>query len=291
MIKELLDLKPRNPYLSIALDEALVRFYEKKDDFRGAIRLWSNPFSIVMGRTCIPDENLKPSFIAEFNPSMMKTKWRLSPALCRRASGGGTVIHGPGNINYSLCISLKAFPELFDLKKSYQVLLGMVSRAIEAQGVECGIRGLSDIVCFKDGVEKKISGNSQFRKSGILVHHGTLITRNNLIHSVSEYLIHPPKEPDYRQGRSHESFLGSLPDGFDLTTFYSVLSEELMRYLNQDYSEKMSSEEKREIFRYARKLVRDVYVCNDWVLKGKVSYGPEKNNSGEININISETGT
>ena len=290
MIKELLDLKPRNPYLSIAIDEAFVRFYEKNEDFKGAIRLWSNPFSIVMGRTCIPEENLKPNFLNDFLPSMKKQNWQKMPALCRRASGGGTVIHGPGNINYTIFINLKKFPEFFDLKKSYSILLGMVSKALLAQGVECSVRGLSDLVFTEDGVEKKISGNAQFRKLGIIAHHGTLITRKNLIQSVGEYLTHPPKEPDYRQGRSHESFLGSLPETFDITSFYSVLSQELRRILNTEYSEKVDVIENKEIFHIAKKLVCDVYARDEWILNRKIP-GVEKNKNHTGSPGVTETGT
>jgi lipoate-protein ligase A len=43
-----------------------------------------------------------------------------------------------------------------------------------------------------------------------LLHQGTLLFGFNPAHA-SLYLQHPPKEPDYRQGRPHEQFLGNLP--------------------------------------------------------------------------------
>ncbi|MDH5654386.1 MAG: lipoate--protein ligase family protein [Spirochaetia bacterium] len=289
MIKELLDIKPRNPYLSIALDEAIVQYYEKHPDFKGAIRLWSNPYSIVMGRTCIPEENLKPEFISGFQTSMKKAIWQKEPSLCRRASGGGTVIHGPGNINFSIFISLKQFPELFDLKKSYIEILNLVKTALQAQDVNCKMQGLSDLVFEEGDLEKKISGNAQFRKKGFLAHHGTLITRKNLIHSVSESLLHPPREPDYRNGRSHESFLGSLPEGFDITSFYSILSSEFRKMLKTDESEKINSSDRKNIYCIARNLVKDVYSRKEWILDRKISYGTAVRNDEQIG-NL-ETGT
>ena len=274
MIVELLDLKPRNPYLSLAIEEAMSRIFGGNKEFTCAVRVWSNPPSVILGRTCDPEKNLTSEFLKSFDPSMKKTRWMSRTTLCRRPSGGGTVLHGPGNINYSIFFNLKAFPALYDLKNSYRSILSIVQKSLRVQGFECSLEGLSDLVMeFPDGSRKKISGNAQFRKNGILTHHGTLITRENLIDSVSELLLHPPVEPEYREGRSHRSFIGSLPDHFDLTSFYNLLTSELMRFTGIESKRSVDDSERKEIFIEARKLVKEIYVKKEWILKGKIAYG------------------
>ncbi|HBS06428.1 MAG TPA: lipoate--protein ligase [Leptospiraceae bacterium] len=274
MFLELPDLKPRNPYMSLALDEAVALYYGKGSRSKGAsavVRFWTNPYSIILGRTCQVDKNLIPEYIERFQVSQKKEVWSARPLLCRRSSGGGTVLHGPGNLNYTITISVEDFPELFSLKRSYEVFLGFVIRGLEAQGIVARQMGLSDLVIDEtDGIPRKISGNAQFRKSGMISHHGTLLTRSDLIPFISRYLTHPPEEPDYRQGRTHESFLGSLPEHFDLSSFYNFLVSEISGLVGQESAGLIPAEERKQIFALARNLVRSRYGRSDWIMHGKL---------------------
>lgn len=278
MAFEFLDLKPRNPFLSVALDEALCRYVAEQvpgSGGLGGLRLWSNPTSIILGRTCAADQNLA-SPEAMLRITHKKSNWNAQPILCRRASGGGTVLHGPGNLNYSVFLSLKHYPDFFSLRDSYARMLEMVQRALNAQGIETTIRGQSDLVLAgDDGVARKISGNAQFRKHGVMVFHGTLITRADLIEAISAYLMHPPKEPEYRAGRSHRSFLGALPGSFDISAFYSYFAREFRQVLGVERLVPLSTEDCRKVYSYVRYLVRQSYASRDWILAGKGSYGKQ----------------
>lgn len=271
MAFELLDLKPRNPFLSVALDEALCRYLARTKG-TGGLRLWSNPQSVILGRTCDPRKNLKDPQ-ADLNVSHKRSRWSAQPVLLRRASGGGTVLHGPGNLNYSIFVSLNRYPEMFSLRHSYEALLGIVQRALEAQGIESHFRGQSDLVIDTPAGERKISGNAQFRKHSVLVLHGTLITRGELIEQISAMLHHPPKEPDYRAGRDHRQFLGSLPDSFDLSAFYHCLSGEFRGLLGVDRLVALSGKARREVYGLARALVYDYYAGREWILEGRAKHG------------------
>lgn len=271
MLFELLDLKPRNPYLSLALDEAIALYMGRLREGRlqGGIRLWSNPPAIVLGRTCKPEENLTEGFYESFQPTK-KRKSPKGPFLCRRASGGGTVLHGPGNINYSIFLPLTAFPELYPVHDSYNTMLGIIQKALEAQGIYSEMRGQSDLVISNENGElKKVSGNAQFRKYGILMHHGTLITRKNLIEDISVHLTHPPKEPDYRKGRSHGDFLGSLPEAFDITAFYNLIATELKSFVGTPSITPLSGPDLKLLFSIARHLVHETYLEGGWIRSGK----------------------
>lgn len=272
---QMLDLKPRNPFFSLALDEAICLYFGQNPGFHfgGAVRLWSNPASIILGRTCEPVQNLQQEYLNGITVSHRKAVWNGDlPMLCRRASGGGTVIHGPGNLNYSIFLPLKQHPGMFGVRESYHKLLGIIKKVLQIQGISCEMEGDSDLVLVhEDGGSKKISGNSQFRKYGIVTHHGTLVTRRDLIQSAAKYLRHPPKEPSYRAGRGHSEFMSALPESFDLSAFHHCLSSELCQLFKVETLRRLNPDDLRNIYRLARKLARQVYARREWILDGKVS--------------------
>src|SRR5262249_25600881 len=61
-----------------------------------------------------------------------------------------------------------------------------------------------------NGAAKKFSGNSLRVKRRHLLYHGTLLFDFDLS-LISRCLKHPPREPDYRQGRRHDEFVANLP--------------------------------------------------------------------------------
>ncbi len=270
MLFEHHDLKPRNPYLSLALDEALCMYLACKDGtmpFHGGLRLWTNPYAIILGRTCKPQKVIhsqSPQSISDISTS--------SPTLpiCRRLSGGGTVLHGPGNLNYSVFLSLEHYPEMYNLKHSYNVLLNMIKDALGAQGIDCIIKGQSDLVLLRqDGSLRKISGNAQFRRYNILVLHGTLITRLEFISQVKKYLAHPPKEPLYRAGRKHEDFIGHLPSSFDFSAFYLYFSKRLIQLTKGQSLIPLTASQRHFIYRQTHRLVNKQYTKQEWIFEGK----------------------
>jgi lipoate-protein ligase A len=62
------------------------------------------------------------------------------------------------------------------------------------------------------GGERKVSGNALRVRRGAVLYHGTLLDEFDL-DLVSRLLRHPPREPDYRAGRDHASFLANLALG------------------------------------------------------------------------------
>ena len=119
----------------------------------------------------------------------------------RRGSGGGAVVLGPGCLNYSLIFSLEAHPAWRDVRRSVREILGRMAVALEAV-----FREPSDLACN----ERKVSGNSQHRIAGALLHHGTLLYRFDAA-LAARYLLEPTRQPEYRRRRPHSEFLGNLP--------------------------------------------------------------------------------
>ncbi len=58
MILEVPDLKLRNPYLSLCFEEVITEYFSTVEDLSCILRFWINPPSLILGRTCKPDENI-----------------------------------------------------------------------------------------------------------------------------------------------------------------------------------------------------------------------------------------
>jgi lipoate-protein ligase A len=90
----------------------------------------------------------------------------------RRMTGGGAVYKDPdGELNYSLVIpeSHPAIPS--DILASYGSIQQGIIQGLELLGLRAELNGVNDIVV--NG--KKISGNAQTRKNGIVFQHGTIL--------------------------------------------------------------------------------------------------------------------
>ena len=70
------------------------------------------------------------------------------------------------------------------------------------------IEGISDLALVP--TRQKFSGNSMRYKRDSLLYHGTLLYDFPLDRIV-EYLAFAPRQPDYREGRSHGDFVANLP--------------------------------------------------------------------------------
>ncbi|MFH0839546.1 MAG: lipoate--protein ligase family protein [Candidatus Omnitrophota bacterium] len=156
-----------------------LRFWEGKD------------ISIVLGRACKEELEIKKS---EARDDGVK--------IAKRMSGGGTVLQGPGCLNYALVLSLENRPELKDIKRSYQIILERICTAFSRIGVKAEFEPISDVTTGG----RKFSGNAQWRRKKYMLHHGTVLY-DFPIDKIEQYLKMPPVEPPYRKGRSHSEFL------------------------------------------------------------------------------------
>ncbi|TGN19951.1 lipoate--protein ligase family protein [Leptospira idonii] len=228
----------RSPYYNLAIEESIA-LHLSSSGLTGGVRIWTNPPSIILGLSENPFRNVQEDVIRPFlekaeTSSFPKKAIPDFTYIARRASGGGTVFHNPtGNVNYSIYVNLDVRKELFPVKSSYDILLGLVAKALIKQEIGASAKGKSDLAIEEAGVIKKISGNAQFRKRNCIVQHGTLILKKDLIQSVSNVLHHPPEEPDYRKERTHRDFLTSLPDHFSVPQFQSDLFAEFANYLGE----------------------------------------------------------
>jgi lipoate---protein ligase len=94
----------------------------------------------------------------------------------RRISGGGTVYHDQGNLNFSFLT--RSAGKTFN---DYRTFTQPIIQALHALGVPAELTGRNDIIA--NG--KKISGNAQYRRAKKMFCHGTLLFDSNLDQVVS----------------------------------------------------------------------------------------------------------
>ena len=125
---------------------------------------------------------------------------------CAAAPAEGTVLQGPGCLNYSLVLRMDRDPQLqgitgtnaYILGRHQAALSGLVGQAVELQGhTDLAIDGL------------KFCGNAQRRKRHCLIFHGCFLLQAD-IGLIERTLPMPSQQPGYRANRSHTQFLRNL---------------------------------------------------------------------------------
>ncbi len=181
----LLDLTLPTLEQNLALDEALLR------EGHETLRFWESPqYAVVLGASG------KRALEADLAACQAE-----GVPVLRRASGGGTVLLGPGCLLYSLILRYDRRPAMMDLNASNRIILETTARAL-GQGE---LAGISDLTL--DGM--KFSGTAQRRLRHGLLFHATILYDFEL-ERISRLLREPQRQPDYRAGRPHQAFVRNL---------------------------------------------------------------------------------
>jgi lipoate-protein ligase A len=192
----LLDLTLRTPAENLACDEALLDAAEA-GEIGEVLRFWESPDPfVVLGYSCPIDREVNLDACVAHDVPVL-----------RRCSGGGTVVQGPGCLNYTLILRITPGTPFEHLTTTNSHIMqrhaDALSRLLHNKIAVCGITDLAIN-------NLKFSGNAQRRKRNHLLFHGTLLYNFKL--PLIEQLLHPPvRQPDYRANRPHHAFVMNLP--------------------------------------------------------------------------------
>lgn len=191
---KLLDLTLATPALNLALDEALLQAAES-DRMDEVLRLWESPTPIVV---------LGRASLGEQEADLRQCEADGIPVL-RRCSGGTAVVAGPGCLMYAVTLRYDDRPELRVVEEAHRFVMTHMQAALATLDPGVQWKGSCDLTIG----DRKVSGNSLRCKRNAMLYHGTVLYNFDLT-QVERWLGTPPREPDYRAGRSHGAFLANL---------------------------------------------------------------------------------
>ena len=190
-----LDLEMNDPWLDVALDEALVEQADRSPNFAEVLRVWEPASTaVIVGRSS--------PLAREVNLEACR---RDGVPMIRRTSGGASIVTGPGCLMYAVLLSYSERPELRMLDAAHQFVMSRLANAIGTLGFDVASKGICDLTLG----ERKFSGNALRCKRNWMVYHGTILCtfETSLI---DRYLGMPARQPEYRRGRGHREFVTRL---------------------------------------------------------------------------------
>ncbi len=162
---------------------------------------------VVLGRGSKIDLELKPETCMDDGVKVR-----------RRLGGGCAVVLDGGNLVLAVAIPL---PGVGGVRKVFDALTDWVIDGLDRAGIPGVEKAGSSDLALKG---KKVGGSCVYRAKDLFLYSTTLLFKPPT-ETAELWLAHPPREPDYREGRGHAEFMGSLdPDG-DVETWLRRLRE------------------------------------------------------------------
>lgn len=144
-----------DPYFNLAAEEYFLKNFQEN-----YFMLWRSQPTVVVGK--------HQNALAEINHDFVNAH---QIPVARRLSGGGTVFHDLGNLNFTFIRNVEKIQEV-----NFKLFTFPIVEALKTLGVEAYTTGRNDLLI--DG--KKISGNAEHVHRNRVLHHGTLLFNSRL---------------------------------------------------------------------------------------------------------------
>ncbi|CUM65635.1 uncharacterized protein PRCAT00003283001 [Priceomyces carsonii] len=228
--------KLKNPYINLAIEDYVysrMPLPENRDENFNRLLFYINSPCVVIGRNQNPWK--------EVNLPLLHS---LHIPLVRRRSGGGTVVHDLGNINFSFMTSREKFDR--------QNFAGLVARAVnkvpEADyKLQVNAKGDIETERQSNALNYKVSGSAYKIAKGKSYHHGTMLL-NLKLDILGKLLSRDEKKVGFVDSMSS---VASIPSpvknvGISSDRFIQVVTEEFKKVYGEtmDVPEPPISQEK-----------------------------------------------
>ncbi|HKJ42178.1 MAG TPA: lipoate--protein ligase [Sunxiuqinia sp.] len=144
-----------DPYFNLAAEEYLLKNFTE-DIFM----LWQSQSAIVVGKHQNALKEINHRYVHENNIQV-----------ARRLSGGGTVFHDPGNLNFTFIKNVAQIDQV-----NFKVFTQPIVAVLKELGLDAYTSGRNDLLLE----DKKISGNAEHVYKKRVLHHGTLLYESHL---------------------------------------------------------------------------------------------------------------
>lgn len=195
-----------DPWFNIAAEEFAVKHLTED-----VLMLWDSDWCVVTGKHQLA--------YAEINPSEVLMS---KVPVIRRISGGGTVVHAPGNLNFSFITDNSNSGSKTDFRKATQPIVGFLSQF----GLKVELSAISNLTVNN----LKISGNAAHVFKNRSLHHGTLLFSIDLS-KLSHLIVR--KDMPYRSKaiKSNPAGMTNIDALTRSSLSYLEFKQELQKYL------------------------------------------------------------
>jgi lipoate-protein ligase A len=229
--------KNTNPYQNIATEEYLLKNFNEDIFF-----LYINNQSIIVGKHQNTLSEINYPFISKNNIPVI-----------RRLSGGGTVFHDPGNLNFCF-ITSGAKNELVNFKKYTTPIISY----LKSLGVNAHFGGRNDLLI--DGC--KISGNACHVFKSRVMHHGTLLF-NSQLQSLTDALKNDPLKFKDKAVKSIRSKVTNIQSHLSNAIEVEEFTQELYKYIQDNFISE-TYELTNEDYQNINQLTKEKYTRWEW---------------------------
>jgi len=235
----IIDSPSHDAYFNIASEEYLLYKYPTEDIFL----LYVNAPSIIVGKF--------QNTLAEINLDYVKEN---NIKVVRRMSGGGTVYHDLGNLNFSFH-TLLGGNDFMDFSQFTEPVVDMLNK----MNVPAKLEGRNDLLV--EG--KKFSGNAKLARNGKMIQHGTILL-NSQMEVLGEALkVNPLKFIDkaVKSNRARvTNLINYLPKDTSTDQLKELLIQEIIEKNEGATRYVLTAEDIQGI----EKLVQEKYNTWDW---------------------------
>ena len=254
------------PYFNLALEEYILRQFHEE-----CFMLWQNSPSIIAGKNQNTLSEINLDFIKKHNLPVV-----------RRLSGGGTVFHDLGNLNFTFIINDKG-NSFIDFKKFTLPIVEVLQKL----SVNAVLSGRNDLTI--EG--KKFSGNAQYKSKNRLLHHGTLLFSSN-ISDISSSLNVDPSKFEGKGIKSVESRVTNISEHLKQPLTIPQFKEMILKHIKAEHKEFDFYELTAEDINNVNHLVEEKYSTWEWNFGTSHPYNfsnRKKFLGGGIEVNLTVT--
>jgi lipoate---protein ligase len=240
-----INLDTTDPSFNLAIEEFLLK--NSKEEY---LILYINDPAVIIGKHQSGHREINTKFVTENKIPVI-----------RRITGGGTVFHDHGNLNFSFIRQSESGKQV-DFRKYTRPVIDF----LKSVGVEASFEGKNDLKV--DGF--KISGNAEHVHRNRVLHHGTLLFSTSL-----EWLRNSiRRDTSCYKSRAVMSNLASVINlNGILNRFQNILEfrSEMISYFLQNFTDLVLYKPVKEELLQAEYLSSSKYKTWEW----NWAYGPE----------------
>ncbi|WP_321289599.1 lipoate--protein ligase [uncultured Sunxiuqinia sp.] len=244
--------KGLDPYFHLAAEEYLLKNFDED-----VFMLWQGESSIVVGKHQNALAEINHRYVAENGIK-----------IARRLSGGGTVFHDPGNLNFTFIKTVERIDQV-----NFKVFTQPIVEVLKRLGLDAYTTGRNDLML--DG--KKISGNAEHVFKKRVLHHGTLLYNSELGKLKNALKVDLSRFED-KAVQSNRSEVTNIANYLDREMSVNDFSDFIFEGIRTSYPEPKVFQFSEDDIEKIQKLREEKYASWDWIY----GYSPKYKYSNRI---------